>query len=93
MKQGKLDVVKKKMARVNVILVISELKWTGMSKFNSGDHCIYYCGQEFFIIAPIVNKRLSAVLGCNLKERCNDLDLFPRQTIQHHGNPSLCPNH
>ena len=43
MNQGKLDVVKKEMARVNInILVISELKWTGMSKFNS-DHCIYYC--------------------------------------------------
>ena len=47
MNQGKLEVVKQEMARVNVdILGISELKWTGMSEFNSDDHYIYYCGQE-----------------------------------------------
>ena len=47
MNQGKLEVVKQEMARVNVdILGISELKWTGMGEFNSDDHCIYYCGQE-----------------------------------------------
>ena len=47
MNQGKLEVVKHEMARVNTnILGISELKWTGMGKFNSVDHCIYYCGQE-----------------------------------------------
>ena len=47
MGQGKLEVVKQEMARVNVnILGISKLKWTGMSEFNSDDHCIYYCGQE-----------------------------------------------
>ena len=47
MNQGKLEVVKHEMARVNVdILGISELKWTGMGEFNSDDHCIYYCGQE-----------------------------------------------
>ena len=60
------------MARVNVdILGISELKWTGMGEFNSGDHYIYYCGQEFYRkngLAVIVNKRIqNAVLGCNLK--------------------------
>ena len=45
MNQGKLEVVKQEMARVNVdILGISELKWTGMGEFNSDDHCIYYCG-------------------------------------------------
>ena len=45
--QGKLEVVKQEMARVNVdILGISELKWIGMGEFNSGDHYIYYCGQE-----------------------------------------------
>ena len=53
------------------VLGISELKWTGMGKFNSGDHCIYYCGQESLRrngIATMVNKRvLNAVLGCNLK--------------------------
>ena len=47
MNQGKLEVVKQEMVRVNVdILVISELKWTGMGEFNSDDHYIYYCGQK-----------------------------------------------
>ena len=47
MNQGKLEVVKQEMARVNIdILGINELKWTGMGEFNSDDHCIYYCGQE-----------------------------------------------
>ena len=48
MNQGKLEVVKQEMARVNInILGISELKWTGMDEFHSDDHYIYYCGQEF----------------------------------------------
>ena len=71
MNQGKLEVVKKEMARVNVnILGISELKWTGMVEFNSDDHYIYYCGQKSLRrIAIIVNKRVrNAVLGCNLKK-------------------------
>ena len=59
------------MARVNIdIFRISELKWTGMGEFNSDDHYIYYCGQEFLRrnVAIIVNKRVrNAVLGCNLK--------------------------
>ena len=72
MNQGKLEVIKQEMARVNVnILGISELKWTGMGQFNSDGHYIYYCGQEFFRrngIAIIVNKRVrNAVPGCNLK--------------------------
>ena len=72
MNQGKLEVVKKEMTRVNIdILGISELRWTGMGKFNSGDHYIYYCGQESFRrngVALIVNKRVqNAVLGCDLK--------------------------
>ena len=72
MNQGKLEVVKQEMARVNIdILGISELKWTGMNEFNSDDHYIYYCGQESFRrngVAIIVNKRVrNAVLGCNLK--------------------------
>ena len=72
MNQGKLEVVKEEMARVNIaILGISELKWTGMGEFNSDDHCIYYCGQEYLRrngVAIIVNKRVkNAVLGCNLK--------------------------
>ena len=70
MNQGKLEVVKQEMARVNIdILGIRELKWTGMGKFNS--EFIYYCGQESLRrkgLALIVNKRVqNAVLGCNLK--------------------------
>ena len=72
MNQGKLEVVKQEMARVNVdILGISELKWTAMGEFNSDDHHIYYCGQESLRrngVAIIVNKRgRNAVLGYNLK--------------------------
>ena len=70
--EGKLEVVKEEMARVNVnILGIGELKWTGMSEFNSDGHYIYYCGQESLRrngVALIVNKKVrNAVLGCNLK--------------------------
>ena len=61
MNQGKLEVVKQEMARANIdILGISELKWTGMGKFNSDDHYIYYCGQDPLRrsgVAIIVNKR------------------------------------
>ena len=72
MNQGKMEVIKQGMARVNVnILGISELKWTAMGEFNSDDHYIYYCVQESLRrngIAIIVNKRVrNAVLGCNLK--------------------------
>ena len=62
MNQGKLEVVKQEMARVNIaILGISELRWTGMGEFNSDDHYIYYCGQESLrrnAVAVIVNKSL-----------------------------------
>jgi len=73
MNQGKLEVVKQEMARVNVgILGIRELKWTRMGEFNSNDHFIYYCGQESLRRngdAIMVNKRVrNAVLGCNLKK-------------------------
>ena len=72
MNQGKLEVVKQEMARVNIdILGISELKSTGMGEFNSDDHYIYYCRQESLRkngVAIIVNKRVqNAVLGRNLK--------------------------
>ena len=72
MNQGKLEVVKQEMARVNIdILGISELKWTGVGEFNSDDHCIYCCGQESLRrngVAIIVNKRVqNAVFGCSLK--------------------------
>ena len=63
MNQGKLEVVKQEMARVNFdILGISELKWTGMGEFNSDDHYIYYCGQEYQRrngLAIIVKKKKS----------------------------------
>jgi len=72
MNQGKLEVIKQEMARVNVdILGISELKWTRIGEFNSDDHYIYYCGQESLRsngVAIRVNKRVqNAILGCNLK--------------------------
>ena len=72
MNQGKSEVVKQEMARVNVdILGISKLKWTGMGEFNSDDPCIYSCGQETLRrngVAIMVNKRVqNAVLGCKLK--------------------------
>ena len=72
MNQGKLEVVKQDMARMNVdILGISELRWTGMGEFNSDDHYIYYCMQKSLRrngVAIMVNKRvLNAVLGCNIR--------------------------
>ena len=79
MNQGKLEVVKQEMARVNIgILGISELKWTLKGEFNSDDHYIYYCRQESLRkngVALIVNKRVqNTVLICNLKnDRMNSV--------------------
>ena len=72
MSQDKLEVVKQEKTRVNInLLRISELKWAGMGKFNSDDHYIYYCGQEFLRrngVALLVNKRIqNPVLGYNFK--------------------------
>ena len=96
MKQGKLEVVKQKMARVNVdILGINELKWTGKVEFNSDDHYIYYCGQESLRrhgVVITVNKSLNCSTWMQSQKWQNDLCSFPRQTIQYHSNPSLCPN-
>ena len=96
MNQGKLEVVKQEMARVNVdILGIKELKWTGMGEFNSVDHYIYYCGQESIRrneVAIMVNKRVRNATWMQSQKRQNDLCSFPRQTIQYHSNPGLCPN-
>ena len=85
MNQGKLDVVKQGMARVNIdILGISELKWTGIGEFNSDDHCMYYCRQELLRrngVGPIAKKTgQNAVLGCSLK---NDkmICLFPGKSF------------
>ena len=81
--------------KVPLMWSINVQPFTGMGEFNSDDHYIYYCGQESLRrngVALIVNRRLqNAVLGCSLK---NDKMIcsFPRQTIQHHSNPSLCPD-
>ena len=97
MNQGKLQVVKQEMARVNIdVLGISELKWTEMGEFNSDDHFIYYCGQESLRrngVALKVNKSLKCSTWVQSQKRQNDLCSFPRQTIQYHSNPSIYPNH
>ena len=86
MNQGKLEVIKQEMARVNVdILGISEQKWTGMGEFNSDDHNIYYCGQESLRrngVAFMVNKNNpKCSTWMKSQKRQNDLCSFPRQTI------------
>ena len=77
MNQGKLEVVKQEMARVNVnILGISELKWTEMGEFNTDDHYIYYCGQESLRrngVAIMVNKSLKCSTWMQSQKRQNDL--------------------
>ena len=97
MNQGKLEVVKQEMARVNInIIGISELKWTGMGEFNSDDHYIYYCGQESLrrngIAITVNNKSPKYNTWMQSQKRQNDLCSFQRQTFQYHGDPSLCPN-
>ena len=96
MNQGKLEVVKQEMARVNIgILGISKLKWTGMGEFKSDDHYIYYCGQESLRrnrIAIIVNKESEYSTWMQSQQQQNHLCSFPRETIHYHGNPSLCPD-
>jgi len=88
MNQGKLEVVKQEMARVNIdILGISELKWTGMGEFNSDDHYIYYCGQESLRrngVAIMVNKRVR-----NAISKTTERSLFVSKA---NSNPNLCPN-
>ena len=90
MNQGKFDVAKQEMARVNSdILGISELKWTGMGEFNSDDHYIYYCRQESLRrngVAIMVNKSLKCSTWLQSQKWQNDLSLFPRQTIQYQNN-------
>ena len=96
MNQDELEMVKQEMARVNIdILGISKLKWTGMGEFNSDDHYIYYCGQEYLRrngAVIIVSKSLKCSTWMQSQKWQNDLCSFPRQTIQFHSNPSLCPN-
>ena len=94
MTQGKLEVVKQEMARLNIdILGISELKWTGMGEFNSDNHYIYYCGQESLRrngVPITVNKSLKCSTWMQSQKWQNDLCSFPRQTIQYHSNRRLC---
>ena len=96
MSQGKLEVVKQEMARVNIdILGISKLKWTGMGEFNLDDHYIYYCGKESLRrdgVAIMVNKSLKCRTWMQSQKQQNDLCSFPRETFQYHSNSSLCPN-
>ena len=96
MNQGKLEVVRQEMARVNInILGISKLKWMGMDELNLDDHYIYYYGQESLRrngVTVIVNRSLKCSTSVQSQKQQNDLCLFPRQTIQYHSNPSLCPN-
>ena len=96
MNQGKLEEVKCEMTGVNIdILGISKLKWTGMGEFNSDDHYIYYCGPESLRrngVDITVNKSLKCSTWMQSQKQQNDLCLFLRQTIQYHGNPSLCPD-
>ena len=97
MNQGKLEVVKQEMGRVNIdFLGISELKWIGMDEFNSDDHYIYYCRQDSLRrngIALIVNKRVqNSVLGYSLKNDRMISVRFQGKPFKYHSNPSLCPN-
>ena len=96
MSQGKLDVVKQKMARVNTdILGISELNYMETGKFNSDDHYIYYYGQESLgrnAVALIVNKSQKCSTWEQSQKQQNGLGLFTRSLI-HYSNPSLCLNH
>ena len=96
MNQGKLEVVKEEMARVNIdILGFSELKWTGMGKFNSDNHYIYHCGQESlrtWSSHHSQQKSPKCSTWMQSQKQQNDLCSFPRQTIQYHGSPSLRPD-
>ena len=86
MNQGKLEVVRQEMARVNIdILGISELKWTGMGEFNSDDHYIYYWGQESLRrngVAIMVNKSLKCSTWVQSQKQQNGLHSFLSQVIQ-----------
>ena len=95
MNQGKLEVVKQEMVRLNIdLLEISEVKWTGMGEFNSDDHYIYYYGQESLRrngVAHRVNKSLKCSAWVHSQKQQNDLGPFPREIIQYDSNPSLAP--
>ena len=96
MSQVKLQVVKQKMSRLNIdILETSELKWTEMGEFNSDYHYIFCCGQERekkWSSPHSQEKSLKCSTCMQSRKQQNDLCWFPRQTIQYHSNPSLCPS-
>ena len=102
MNQGKLEVVKHEMARVNInILGISELKWTGMGEFNSDDHYIYYCKQKSLRrngVAIMVNKRVqNAVKFSSVAQSCptlcNPMNCSMPGLPVHHQLPELTQTH
>ena len=97
MSQGKLDMVKQEMARMNInILGISELKLKGMGKYNSDNHFIYYCGQEPFRrngVVLIVNKESKIQNFGEITKPTQWSVFFPKQDIQHHSNSSLYHKH
>ena len=78
------------------ILAISKVKWTGMGEFNSGDHYIHYCGQKYLRRNGVANHSQQKSPKCSTwmqsQKWQNDLRSFPRQTINYHNNPSLCPD-
>ena len=75
MNQGKLEVVKQEIAKMNInILGTSELRWTGMGEFNSDDHCIYYCGQESF------RKKWSSHHGQQKSLKCSTQNAISKST-------------
>ena len=94
--QGKLEGVKQEMGKVNMnILGVSEPKWIGMGEFNSDDHYIHYCGQDSLrrnAVTITENKSPKCSIWVQFQKWQNDLYSFPRQTIQYHGSPSLCPD-
>ena len=96
MNQGKLEVVKQEMTRVNInILGISELRWTGMGEFNSDDHYIYTVDKnplKKWSSPHSQQKSPKCSTWMQSQKRQNDLYSFPKQTIQYHSNPSLCPD-
>ena len=102
MNQGKQEVVKKEMVRVNIDILGISKNWTGTGEFNSEHHYIYYLsniylffGQESLRrngVAISKQKSLKCITWMQSQKLQKDLCSFPRQTTQYHGNPSLCPD-
>ena len=93
--QGNLEVVKQEIARVNVnIREVSELKWTGMGEFNSDDplYLQLWAGIRRNGVVIMVNKDSEMQYLDTISKAPYDLCSFPRETIQYHSDPSLCPN-